>query len=177
MLKNKFSIFIATFLIIGFFFLALPEKGYSGGPFLSFGCCKTEVGGSGGECIGCESGCATSQDFCEENDGEFFMSGASHICDDVDAMLGAECELTDLIDQGCCVTESGDCIESSFGGCLDDGLVGEIWFDVADCSEVPECEVNVVSAVPTLSEWGLIAFAGILGIVGFMVMRRRKVSA
>jgi len=28
--------------------------------------------------------------------------------------------------------------------------------------------------VPTLSEWGLIAMAGILGIVGFMVMRRRK---
>jgi len=32
-------------------------------------------------------------------------------------------------------------------------------------------------AVPTLSEWGLIAMAGILGIVGFMVLRRRKVAA
>ncbi|MCK5710363.1 MAG: IPTL-CTERM sorting domain-containing protein [Deltaproteobacteria bacterium] len=32
-----------------------------------------------------------------------------------------------------------------------------------------------VSAVPTLSEWGLIAMAGILGIVGFVVMRRRAV--
>jgi len=31
--------------------------------------------------------------------------------------------------------------------------------------------------IPTLSEWGLIALAGILGIVGFMVMRRRKVTA
>lgn len=31
--------------------------------------------------------------------------------------------------------------------------------------------------VPTLSEWGLLALAGILGIVGFMVIRRRKVSA
>jgi len=31
--------------------------------------------------------------------------------------------------------------------------------------------------VPTLSEWGLIAMAGILGIVGFMVMRRRRVTA
>ncbi|GJM15648.1 MAG: hypothetical protein DHS20C13_09750 [Thermodesulfobacteriota bacterium] len=31
--------------------------------------------------------------------------------------------------------------------------------------------------VPTLSEWGLIAMASILGIVGFMVMRRRQVSA
>ncbi len=31
--------------------------------------------------------------------------------------------------------------------------------------------------VPTLSEWGLIAMAGVLGVVGFMVMRRRKVVA
>jgi len=28
--------------------------------------------------------------------------------------------------------------------------------------------------IPTLSEWGLIAMAAVLGIVGFMVMRRRK---
>jgi len=31
--------------------------------------------------------------------------------------------------------------------------------------------------IPTLSEWGLIAMATILGIVGFMVIRRRKVTA
>ena len=31
--------------------------------------------------------------------------------------------------------------------------------------------------VPTLSEWGLIALAGILGIVGFMVIRRRRATA
>ena len=35
----------------------------------------------------------------------------------------------------------------------------------------------VKTGIPTLSEWGLIAMAGILGIVGFMVMRRRKVTA
>ena len=35
----------------------------------------------------------------------------------------------------------------------------------------------VVSNVPTLSEWGLIAMAAILGIVGFMVMRRRELTA
>lgn len=31
--------------------------------------------------------------------------------------------------------------------------------------------------VPTLSEWGLITMAGILGIVGFMVIRRRQATA
>ncbi len=35
----------------------------------------------------------------------------------------------------------------------------------------------IITEVPTLSEWGLIAMAGILGIVGFMVIRRRKVTA
>ena len=30
--------------------------------------------------------------------------------------------------------------------------------------------------VPTLSEWGLIAMASLLGIVGFMVIRRKKVT-
>lgn len=34
-----------------------------------------------------------------------------------------------------------------------------------------------VRNVPTLSEWGIIAMAGLLGLVGFIVMRRRKVTA
>ncbi|MGB2692290.1 MAG: IPTL-CTERM sorting domain-containing protein [Thermodesulfobacteriota bacterium] len=42
---------------------------------------------------------------------------------------------------------------------------------VASCFDKSEFEV------PTLSEWGLIAMASILGIVGFMVARRRKVMA
>jgi len=37
--------------------------------------------------------------------------------------------------------------------------------------------VVLVSQIPTLSEWGLITMAGISGIVGFMVMRRRKATA
>lgn len=39
------------------------------------------------------------------------------------------------------------------------------------------CGAILLADIPTLSEWGLIAMAGILGIVGFMVMRRRKVAA
>jgi len=31
--------------------------------------------------------------------------------------------------------------------------------------------------IPTLSEWGLIAMAGALGLIGYMVIRRRKASA
>ena len=35
---------------------------------------------------------------------------------------------------------------------------------------------DIIRPIPTLSEWGLIAMAGALGIVGFMVMRRRKAT-
>ena len=38
------------------------------------------------------------------------------------------------------------------------------------------CEVILLANVPTLSEWGLIAMAGILGLAGFMVIRRRKAT-
>jgi hypothetical protein len=55
-------------------------------------------------------------------------------------------------------------IDESSQEVLDSNLVEKIW-------------VLPPSNVPTLSEWGLIAMAGVLGIVGFMVMRRRKVAA
>jgi len=36
---------------------------------------------------------------------------------------------------------------------------------------------TVVTPIPTLSEWSLITMAGILGIIGYLVIRRRKVAA
>ncbi len=48
--------------------------------------------------------------------------------------------------------------------------------DIVIVQEIPP-PPPPVGKVPTLSEWGLIAMAGILGIVGFMVLRRRKVTA
>lgn len=38
-------------------------------------------------------------------------------------------------------------------------------------------QVDTEVGIPTLSEWGLIAMAAILGIVGFIVARRRMVKA
>jgi IPTL-CTERM motif len=38
-------------------------------------------------------------------------------------------------------------------------------------------DCTIARNIPTVSEWGLIAMASILGIVGFMVIRRRKVTA
>jgi hypothetical protein len=48
----------------------------------------------------------------------------------------------------------------------------------ADCrtSLIARCRLNS-TPIPTLSQWGLIAIAGILGMAGFIIMRRRKAAA
>jgi len=115
MIENKISIFLATFIIIGFFFVALPEQGIAGNgipPIGEMGCCQ--LPGEG--------------------------------CEDVD---------------------DGRCIPGTF-------LPNQICNDATGQCIQP---VNTPTPIPTLSEWGLISMAGLLGIVGFMVMRRRKVTA
>ena len=54
--------------------------------------------------------------------------------------------------------------------CLDD-LGG------ATCTFSNSLAPAIPAMVPTLSEWGLISMAGVLGIIGFLVIRRRKVTA
>jgi len=112
MLSKRVSLFLIAYLIVGFFFLAVPEKGYSGGgiPPSELGCCQ----------------------------------------------FGDNCE----------TITSSQCFE-------DTGNLG--FFPEGICDEnTSQCIVR--SGIPTLSEWGLIAMAGVLGIVGFMVIRRRKVT-
>jgi len=131
MLKKRISLFVATFLIIGFFFLALPEKGYSGIPSMPGvpPCCGIP---SINECSGGEDALSTCQtQVCMDNPGLCVF--------DEDAI----CVAGDEIGTGSCVSPQP-------------------------------------TSVPTLSGWGLMSLAvvlGILGIAGFMVMRRRKVTA
>jgi len=167
MIKNRISLFLATFLIIGFFFLALPEKGYSGLP-AELGCCV-----DGDICLGCGGSldCAIIGDpTCDLLGGVVLL--LNQVCVNGDFCAGAPTQFP-----GCCVRSEGNCINGeAFNDCNSDG--GIAWFPETNCSEVPECpdpKVNV--PIPTLSEWGLIAMAGVLGIIGFMVIRRKKVTA
>jgi hypothetical protein len=51
--------------------------------------------------------------------------------------------------------------------------------DNASCNETTGIctPISAISPVPTLSEWGLVAMAAILGIAGYILVRRRRVSA
>jgi len=85
---------------------------------------------------------------------------------------------TPSMDLTCCQLE-GSCFDNSGGlppmRCLIEDLrEGEFCNeDLGLCSGL----ISNPSPIPTLSEWGLIAMAGVLGIVGYLIIRRRRVSA
>lgn len=52
--------------------------------------------------------------------------------------------------------------------------------DAVDCraSLIERCDLKLINPIPTLSEWGMIATAGLLGMIGlYAAMRRRKAAA
>jgi hypothetical protein len=85
---------------------------------------------------------------------------------------------TPSMDLICCQME-GSCFDNSGDlppmRCLiEDIREGEFCNeDLGLCSGL----ISNPSPIPTLSEWGLIAMAGVLGIVGYIIIRRRRVSA
>jgi hypothetical protein len=84
------------------------------------------------------------------------------------------------INERCCQFAPDDCIDFSDlepgQACNSANIV-----DNASCNEQTGMCVQqvapIASPIPTLSEWGLIAMAGVLGIVGYIIIRRRRVSA
>ncbi|HSC34881.1 MAG TPA: IPTL-CTERM sorting domain-containing protein [Thermodesulfobacteriota bacterium] len=80
-------------------------------------------------------------------------------------------------EEGCCQLTDG-CIDAidlpPNAVCLSEFFVENAFCDqeTGQCTPIP-----IVSNIPTLSEWGLIAMAGILGIAGFIIIRRRKAVA
>jgi len=121
-------------------------------------------------CVIGENDCVDDQDMtqCDAAGGSLDVDT---FCDDI-----PECNVP-LPGEGCCVLGVNDCInDQTADECNEAGGAIEIG---VSCPFVPTCN-NVMPPprnVPTLSEWGLIAMAGILGIVGFMVIRRRKATA
>lgn len=67
----------------------------------------------------------------------------------------------------CGILEIG---EASFGTQISDQ-------EFVDCRQrlIRGCNLNLISPIPTLSQWGMIAMAGVLGVIGLIVaVRRRK---
>ncbi|MGB2693022.1 MAG: IPTL-CTERM sorting domain-containing protein [Thermodesulfobacteriota bacterium] len=115
--KKSITTFVASFLIFGFLFLALPQNGFT--QEIELGCCQYGL---------------------EEGERSCRISGG--IC-------------------------PRPITRTSFDG----------FFPGETCNEEAGVCSGFARDVPTLSEWGLIAMAGVLGVVGFMVMRRKRATA
>jgi hypothetical protein len=104
----------------------------------------------------------------ESNFATCDRGGGRWIADDICNTSGV-CESLSI---GCCVFAPNDCYETSEGACREQrGLFkGQ---DVL-CSEVAQCNI-VISPIPTLNQWGLIAMAGLLGLFSlFIIIRRHR---
>lgn len=76
MTKDMFSLFVAVFLTAGFFFLASPEKAFSGLAIPATGCCISPDG----DCINFGGGVMACQIGSIVDDGVCTFEGLGGIC-------------------------------------------------------------------------------------------------
>jgi len=133
-----------------------------GEPIIVDGCCQIDEDME--QLISIDATCEDVTNVaCFESGGMFSPGGT---CDTEEGV----CDFAPL---GCCVFGPNDCDELTEEGCSLEG--GRFEGDNVQCSDVPECNVQVVTAVPTLNQWGLIAVAGLLGFFSlFIIIRRRE---
>ncbi len=56
-------------------------------------------------------------------------------------------------------------------------ILSDLQSEVCQELVVASCNLKFIRPVPTLSEWGLIAMAGVLGIIGLVAIRRKRAVA
>ncbi len=118
--KNYFLVFILTFFVAGFIFLALPETGFS-----QEGCCRN----NGAQCPQC--GSVGQDDFCMSPNVDCNTFVAGEFC--VRTQGQDQCEPS-----GCCLVDDtciGDLPETA---CEGPGIGGEYLGDGA-CGQFQEC--------------------------------------
>lgn len=73
------------------------------------------------------------------------------------------------LEPGCSTTPQNECPS----GCI--FINGQVCSDQGVC--VTQSDQTEANPIPTLTEWGLIAVAGILGAAGLLAIRKRKAAA
>ncbi len=166
--KNSISIYAACFLIVGFFYIALAENGNAGIAPLPPCPCDTEVlsdGTSGNDIV--EQVCPGGN----LGENSVFQDSPEELRIALEIDPNSDYEVSD--NPSCTINTNGaepvslDLTDEEFELCRERLTIG--------CGFGPPPPAPSRN-VPTLSEWGLIAMAGLLGIVGFMVIRRRQIT-
>jgi exosortase sorting signal-containing protein len=55
--------------------------------------------------------------------------------------------------------------------------ISEAEFELCKGRVILGCNLEMIRPIPTLSEWGLIALAGVLGVIGLVAIRRKRLTA
>jgi hypothetical protein len=180
MIKKQISLLLSTLLIIAFIFVAVTENANAQGGLP----CTIEI--------------EKVANPADNTPFDFVVTG------DIDAMQTLSDPGNPIfvggfnIDQTVTVTEelpsgwelqSIECIEGQtncgsqvFEPCLSITINEETNSITATCEDddTGRCTFTnalIPSQVPTLSEWGLVSIAGLLGIIGFIVIRKRHLVA
>ena len=120
--------------------------------------------------------------------GDFTLSDPSNPTFNFGIGINAVVTVTELVPPGWelasieCIEGTSNCGMGFFEPCLRATVIGNSVTFFCEDNDEASCvftNVRVINEnIPTLSEWGLIAMAGIMGLVGlFIVMRRRKAAA
>ena len=166
-MKIKLTVF-GAFLVLCFTLISAPDYSHAQG---DFGCCRTVDAANvpAGECVGCEGeDCIVSGAYCESVGG--FINGGS--C--VSQPEGAICDAL-IFTSGCCAVAPGQCLEDvTFDDCIfvEEGI---LLAPDESCSVIELCE-PVTRNVPSLSQWGLVALAGALGVFALIAVRRKAAA-
>jgi len=158
--RNQIFLSVIFILIAGFFFLSTPETSYAQ-PVSD--CCFSN-GSPGCDTQFCEDAVCNIDPFCCNISWDGICAGEA-----VD-LCGGLCQDVPV---GCCtgLDEFPDsCDITSEAQCINEG--GTYQGDGTNCGEFSQCFAR---PIPTMSEWGLIGTAGILGLIGFFyILTRRK---
>lgn len=158
MTRYLFTLFALLFITLSMAAVPADES------FAQGGCCRTP---DNAFCLGCDANCAATETLCGALDGIFIGSTQACVsefgdCGDLPAGL-----------TGCCLGSGGACSGGvSYDSCFAGG--GQFW-SAGECSVASFC---VSSNIPTMSEWGLIATALVLALVGagYITLCRKKAS-
>ena len=114
--------------------------------------------------------------------GDGLLEGAEQ-CDDGNINPSDGCDGVCLVEDGwVCEIPGAACVQITCGDGLLEGAEECDDSNLEDgdgCSSACQLEKQAqkVTPIPTLSQWGLIAMAGVLGIVGLFAIWKRKVAA
>lgn len=171
--KKQISLFMLPLVLAGFLFPILSADMANAG-WTAIGCCVTDEIES--QCLDCPEGetCVASVDYCKSQGGLIEIKKSDDACTQVDG--SAVCNPIDDA-QGCCVIDPGNCLDDiDTVSCFDEiSLTSDFWVLNTSCSNVPEC--TVTRNIPTMSNWGLLALAGIFVLVGIWAITRKKAEA